>query len=364
MALRSIALLLLMGCQPLLSADTLKLVQLPADITTGPALAGVQTREGQIFVAPISGGFLRLGADGGAWDDVPAPVMTRFLPDFQEGLSLAQGPNGLYRDQGERFVAIEPLVPPLSNAAFSNAGWSAVLGRDATGEFWATAAPSFGALDGRVFVAHLDPAAADWLYDELPLTFPRQALPAARPAMTSDSRFFFRPIESGIWEIDLPNHVLVERVTCMHELFRPSHADSTQCQEDTYVFAGRDGVLFILNPNRELWRIDARGTTPTLVVKGELPKLDKVTETGSNRYAGPPQLYVDPKGRVWLAFRWGENVESDTSYLYVAEPAKRDSWTFLTKDLPRNIALFGDGAAPLVSSGSQNTGLLVFRIAE
>ena len=34
--------------------------------------------------------------------------------------------------------------------------------------------------------------------------------------------------------------------------------------------------------------------------------------------------YVDPKGRVWLGFRWGTNVDADLSYLYVAEPAKRD----------------------------------------
>jgi hypothetical protein len=354
---------LLAGCQPVLSADTFKLVKLPADITTGPALVGVQTKEGRIFVTPLSGGFLRLSADGGTWDELPAPAMQRFVPDFEEGLSLAQGENatGFFRASGENFVRFDPPVPALGNPAFAGVGWGAVLGRDATGVFWATAAPTLGAIEGRVFVAHLDPAApGDWQYDEVPYTTQRQAIAAAKPAMTTDSRFFFRPIESGLWEIDLPNHVLVERVACDHELFRPSRPELMPCQEDTAVFAGRDGVLFLLNPNRELWRISARGTSPTLVVKGALPKLD----LASHRFVGAPQTYVDPSGRVWLAFRWGENVDADTSWLYVAEPAKRDAWTFLKADLPRIITLFGDGTSPLLSSGAQNTGLLVFRVAE
>ena len=359
--------LALLGCEPVLSAETFKLVPLPPDLQTGPALTAVQTKEGRIFATPSSGGFLRLAADGGAWEDVPAPAMQRYVPDFKEGLSLGQGANatGLFRASGDAFIGFEPPVPVLGHVAFSNVGWSAPLGRDATGVFWATAAPTFGSLDGRVFVAHLDPAApADWIIEEVPIDSQGQSLPASKPAMTSDARFFFRPYNSGIWEIDLPNHVVVERVKCEHELFRPSHADYVQCQEDTYVFAGRDGELFILNPNRELWRLPARGTTPALAVKGELPKLDKVTEAGFNRYSGTPLTYVDPKGRVWLGFRWGENIGSDTSYLYVAEPAKSDAWTFLKKDLPRNIALFGDGNGPLISSGSQDTGLVMFRVAE
>lgn len=76
------------------------------------------------------------------------------------------------------------------------------------------------------------------------------------------------------------------------------------------------------------------------------------------------QVYVDPKGRVWLGFRWGENLASDTSYLYVAEPSRRDGWTLLRSDLPRNTSLFGDGTTPLLSSGSLDTGLLVFRVLE
>ena len=350
--------LALLGCEPpALSADNFKLVQLPADVQTGPAIAGVQTKEGRIFAAPVTGGLLRLEADAGTWTELPAPSMQRFMRDFKEGLSVAQGTNntGLFRAVGEGFSAFDPAVPSLGDPAFSAVGWSSVIGRDATGTFWASVAPSFGGIDGKVVVAHVDPS-GDWLYDEVPTML---TLGSARPAMTSDARFFFRPHESGLWEIDVPNHALVERVSCEHELFRPSGGSFVKCQEETWVFAGLGGELFLLNANRELWRIAARGTLPALVVKGELPKL--ATE---GRAVGAPLTYVDPKGRVWLGFRWGTNVDADVSYLYVAEPAKSDKWTFLKKDLPRSIALFGDANTPLISSTSQNTGLLLFRAAE
>ena len=352
--------LLLLGCEPVLSAQTLKLVPLPPDVQTGPALAGVQTKEGRIFAAPVTGGLLRLTADAGAWDVLPAPVLQRFLPDFKEGLSLALGENdtGLFRASGDHFVGFTPAVPALSDPSFSVVGWNGLIGRDATDVLWASAAPTLGT---SVFLAHLDPGASDWSYDEVPVALlPRQAVPAERPVMTSDARFFYRPAMAGLWELDLANHALVERVACDHPLFRASRTNTTPCQDNTLVFAGRGGQLFLFTPNHELWRLDAHGTTPSLVVKGDLPKLEVVVD----RNPAEPHAWVDPKNRVWLSFRWGTNVDSDTSWLYVAEPGKHDSWTFLKGDLPRSVLLFGDGPTPLISSASQNTGLLLFRIAE
>ncbi len=341
--------LVLLGCETELSAETFKLVPLPADIMTGPARAGVQTKEGRIFAVPLTGGLLRLAADAGVWEELSAPAMTRFLPDFKEGLTLAQGEStsGLFRASDDAFVALEPTVPAPT------AGFSTVLGRDATGTLWASSTPRFASEDAGVVLAHFD---ADWQYDEVPIPF-MQGTVSLRPTMTSDARFFFRPDRSGLWEIDLPNHALVQRVTCEHELFRASSEMFMPCQEDTFLFAGLSGELFLLNANHELWRVPGRGTTPALVVKGTLPKLE-------GRIIGAPNTYVDPKGRVWLGFRRGENVDADTSSLYVAEPAKRDMWLFLKGELPRAIALFGDGDAPLISSTSQNTGLLMFRVAD
>jgi hypothetical protein len=357
----------LWGCGPELSAASVVLAQLPADPTRGPATSAVQTSEGWVFVQPSSGGFLRLAADGGAWEPVAGPAMTRFLPDLKEGLTLSPGAGatGLFRASGGTFVGFEPPVPVLALAPFASAGWAAVLGRDGQGTFWASTA-SFDGAEGRAHLARLEPSSpTEWKLDEFRLTSARQTLPASRPAMTSDGRFFFRPLESGVWELDRDTLALVERVPCSHELFRPSHSDYAPCQEDTLVFAGRQGELFILNPSFELWRLPAGGTSPVLVVKGERPGLERVTEAGFNRYSpGGPQVYVDPKGRVWLGFRWGENLASDTSYLYVAEPSRRDGWTLLRSDLPRNTSLFGDGTTPLLSSGSLDTGLLVFRVLE
>lgn len=342
-----------LGCQPDLSAATFKLVPLPPDIMTGPARAGVQTKEGRIFAVPLTGGLLRLPTDGGLWEELPAPAMTRFMPDFKEGLTLAQGENttGLFRASGEIFTALTPTVPAPT------AGFPAVLGRDATGQLWASSAPRFATEDAGVVLAHFDSSSGgEWQYDEVPIPFMQGAI-SLRPTMTSDARFFFRPDQSGLWEIDLPNHALVQRVTCEHELFRASAQTFMPCQEETFIFAGLGGELFLLNPNHELWRVPARATTPALVVKGTLPKLE-------GRLIGAPATYVDPKGRVWLGFRRGENVDADTSSLYVAEPGKRDGWLFLKGELPRAIALFGDAEAPLISSTSQNTGLLMFRVAD
>ena len=361
--LYTLPVLVLFGCDPVLSKDTFKLVPLPADLQEGPATAAVLTKQGHVFAAPISGGFLHL-ADAG-WEP-SSPALGRFVRDFKSNDTFGfptSGTQTLFVADGGAFTQVEPPVVPPNHPAFTSAGLSSLRGSDATGTWWASSAPSFGGFSNTQFLAHLDPGAADWVLEQIPLANPAQTIPASSPAMTSDARFFFRPANSGVWEVDVANKMMVERVTCEHELFDATSPDDKDCQEDTFVFAGLAGELFILNPKRELWRIGARETIPKLVVKGELPSLEKTNADGTNRYTpGQPLWYVDPKGRVWLEFRWGNNTGDDVAYLYVAEPAKRDGWTFLSKALPRNTLPFGDGETPLLSNGSQETGLQLFRV--
>lgn len=351
--------LVLCGCEPVLSADTFKLEALPPDLLTGPAMQAVQTKDGRVYAVPSEGGLLRLAADGGAWDVVEGLAVQRFVRDFQanEALGFAAGsPDVLHEVDGG-------FVPLMANQPQLTLDLTALRGRDATGTLWAAAVPTSG------MTTHLslwrleatDPSA--WKFDLVPLENLGQTIPASNATLTSDARLFFRAIESGVWEVDRANKVMVERVTCDHELFRPTHPDYRACQEDTFLVAGRGGELFILNPHRELWRIPPSTTTPMLMVRGELPRLDRVNPDGTNRYSpGAPSLYVDPRGRVWLSFRWGNNDSDDTAYLYVVDPAQASGWTFLSGELPRNIVLFGNGERPLLSSQTLASGLMLYRL--
>jgi hypothetical protein len=358
----------LAACGPTLTSERVKVEPLPADVQTGLATFAVRTPSGSTFVAPNTGGFLRLAADGASWEALSDRPMVRGYPDFKDGLSLALGDanTGIFRAEGDHFVGFEPPVPVLSHEAYSNVGWSALRGRDANGVFWATAAPTFGTLDGRLVVAHLDPAApTEWVYEEVPLAGPRQTIPASAATLTRDGRLFFRVTEGGVWAVDLAAKQVTEVVGCDHELFRPSHPDYPQCKEDTLLAAGPKGELFILNPNREVWRLLPGETSPTLVVKAGLEELVVQDADGYNNYSpGGPQLYVDPKGRLWLVFTWGNNSEADTSYLYAVDPASDDTWNFIRGDLPRGLRPFGDGDTPLLSSLIVRSGLLLFRVLE
>lgn len=343
------------SCDPPLSKDSVKVVKLASDVQEGPGSIAVQTKDGAFFALPSNGGFLTLSAaDAGAWEPASGTAMKRFLRDFKDQSTFGEGVMnaGVFSGTKSGFTAVSPAVPELTHMAFApSAPFSLVRGRDATGAWWASSAPSFGGFSGKQFLARLDVGASDWVVEEIPLADMGQAVQAANPAMTSDARFFFRPDLSGVWEVDVPNHVMAERVACDAELFHGA------CDKAVFVFGGLAGELFIFNDARELWRIGSRETIAKLVVKGDLPSL-----ASEGARVGVPSFYVDPKGRVWLAFRHGTNVNGDTSYLYVAEPAKKDAWVFVSKDLPRAVLLLGDGDAPLITSTSQDTGLLLFRV--
>ena len=58
-------------------------------------------------------------------------------------------------------------------------------------------------------------------------------------------------------------------------------------------------------------------------------------------YSAAPQR--NASNQIWLAFRWGDNHLTDTSYLYRANIG---SWQFWHGDMSRTAQLFGDGSPP------------------
>ncbi len=352
--------LVLAGCGP--DAAGIPVVKLPVDAARPVAALAVQSRDGRVHASLFDGSWVRLTADGSVWEAAPGPAVKGLLLDHQQGLTLALGADGSWlRAAAGAYAPLEPPVPPLP-ASFE--GQRAVLGRDAQGRLWATAAATSGTAAGGLALHRLEPdAGSAWQVERVPLAIVRHTIPAASPALTAAGRLFYRPLESGLWEVDRAGGAVVERVPCSHPLFRPSHPDYVACQEDWLLAAGRGGELFVLTPGHELWRLPPGSTTPQLAVQGALPGLEVQNELGFNRYApGGYQLYVDPRDRVWLLFRWGDNVPDDVSYLYLADPAHGDGWALVRKDLPRNLRLSGDGPGPLLFSGSPEDGLLVFRV--
>jgi hypothetical protein len=350
----------LLGCG--VDGGSVRVTQLPADLARPVAASALQTRDGQVYVSLLDGAWLRLTADGAAWEAALPPAVRSLVADHQQGQTLGLGTDGTWLRAGAAgFAALEPGVPSLP-ATF--AGNRSVLGRDARGSMWAIGQAVGSTAFGDLALHRLDPdAGTTWQLERFPIHIGRHIFPATSPAMTSEGRFFYRPLESGLWEVDRAGRALVERVPCTHPLFRASHPDYLDCQEDTVVFAGRHGQLLLLNPNHELWRLAPGSSTPALVVKGALPQLVLTDEAGFNFYSpGGYRVYVDPQDRVWLLFRWGDNDPGDTSYLYVADPARGDGWSFVRSDLPRNLLIFGDGPGPLLTGGSPEDHLLVFRV--
>lgn len=94
----------------------------------------------------------------------------------------------------------------------------------------------------------------------------------------------------------------------------------------------------------ELWQVPDGSTTARRVAGPGLPQLKQ--GDGASNYYRPGvfvSLYVDPANRIWMSFRWGVNNGNDTAYLYRSDGS---GWTFVRRDLSRNVILFGDGMNP------------------
>lgn len=94
----------------------------------------------------------------------------------------------------------------------------------------------------------------------------------------------------------------------------------------------------------ELWRVADGSTTATRVAGPGLPQL-REGDGASNYYrpGGSVSLYADPSHRIWMSFRWGQNNSNDTAYLYRYSGS---GWSYVRRDLSRNVILFGDGMNP------------------
>lgn len=352
---RAFLVMLLAACGP--STSGFRFEQLPTDALKEPALTGVLTKQGALYITQFTGGTFRLSRDGASWESAGAERLAAYVPDFQADATLATNANFLYR-VGAAVEKLEPTPPPTFGP-FGTLGMDRVIGREASGALVAATTNSDGMMP-QLYVAKLAPGATDWTSTTYALPAAPHIFAAARPTFTKTGRIAWRAANAGVWELDVAAGKAVERVPCSHEMFRPTHSDYTQCQQDSATFAARDGAVLLLNSHREVWRIEADGAVKKLV-GAELTNFVQKNLDGTNRYGPLPDLYADRAGRLWLSFRWGNNDAEDQHYLYVAS-ASGGAWSFVRDDLPRNVALFGDGETPVVSNMSLDTGLLVYRV--
>lgn len=329
------------------------------DPDPGPAQHVVRTPSGQVYASFADGRVLRLGAGAGKWEVVDAPPIVGTIADFQSGLLLGVSSQGIMEIRDSGIVPLEPAVPMPAVSG----GYGAIRARDASGKFRLIAAGE-AAESATISVGEWSLGQASWTLTAVSLPIAHY-LPATSATVTAAGQIFYRPNNSGIWEVDIAGKVTEERVACTHEMFRPSHPDYAACQQDTVLLTSAEGDLLAMNAMFEVWQLGSSASSPSRVVAGSPPNLPPVDGNGFSYYAISPQApYAAPDGKLWLAFRWGDNTPDDLGYLFSAYPRGGGPWKFLRSDLPRNVQLFGAAAEPLIMNGSGDAGFELISVAQ
>lgn len=348
--MRALWFIVLISCSPV-SPDRFRFVELPQSFELGVAGMSIQTTTQDVYVSTIRGSWLRMKKGGTAWENLGPPGLSRTTPDFQQGraLGLLSNNSGVAVETATGFTLLDPPVnaPPSGT----------LLGRDTSGGFWSMTSSAT-----HVLLAKWDAASTAWTtenlaYDQLPA--------GTETALTGAADLFVRPANKGLFVADRDGKKMVERVPCTHPMFRASHPDFRACQQDSTLVGDVDSVL-VATANHEVWRVNAGASEPVLVVKGDLQGVTLPIDANGNSIVGVPQVHLDSKRRLWLIYRFGLNVGSDVSELHVADlgGAPPATWQRLRGDLERNMRLFGVGATPVLSTGSEDQGLRVIRIEE
>lgn len=349
-AVAAVWFIVLISCSPV-SPDRFRFVELPQSFELGVAGMSIQTTTQDVYVSTIRGSWLRMKKGGTAWENLGAPGPSRTAPDFQQGraLGLLSNNSGVAVETATGFTLLDPPVnaPPSGT----------LLGRDTSGGFWSMTASAT-----HVLLSKWDPASTTWTtenlaYDQLPA--------GTETALTGAADVFVRPTNKGLFVADRDGKKMVERVPCTHPMFRASHPDFRACQQDSTLVGDVDSVL-VATANHEVWRVNSGASEPVLVVKGDLQGVTLPIDANGNSIVGVPQVHLDSKRRLWLVYRFGLNVGSDVAELHVADVSGTPpaTWQRLRGDLERNMRLFGVGATPVLSTGSEDQGLRVIRVEE
>lgn len=329
------------GCGP--GGGTWTLEALPTDgAPMAPVMAATRMPNGAVFAAafPEAGVVLKPGAS--RWEASSSPIRSVSLPQA-DGSVYAMGTASagfLFVVDGDALVPERGL--PSSASTF--------LGKTSDGALWA-----IGEANALFRGA---PGSPTW-----DLKVASLVGEAGVGVMRAPGKQVLWLRSEGLVELDADTFARTVLLPCTHPAMRG-------CAVEVFAIPGRHGELFFVNGNdttfneAELWRLDAGATEPVKVAGPELPELDKRTPDDLfNRYRpGPPQLYVDTKDRVWLAFRWGSNEVDDVSYLYGWTGS--GTWQLVSKTLPSNIALGGDGETPLILNTRSDAPFDVRRIVQ
>jgi hypothetical protein len=315
------------------------LVPLPTDGAPGSNVSfATRMPSGAVFAVafPEQGTVLKAGAS--TWAPFPSPLRQVSLPQA-DGSVYAMGA-ALFVVQGDE------LIPErgLNSTVF------VFIGKTSDGALWALGAGNL--------LFRGPPGQQTWEQKAVGLVGEAGLGVMRAPA----KQVLWRRMQ-GLVELDADTGVQSVLVPCTHPSMRG-------CAVEVHATPGRHGELFFVNANDttfnevELWRLDAGATEPVKLAGPELPELDKRTPDDQfNQYRpGAPALYVDTLDRVWFAFRWGSNSSDDVSYLY-GWPGKGD-WQLVSKTLPSNTWLGGDGETPLILNTRDGVPFDVRRIVQ
>lgn len=291
-----------------------------SNVTTATRMAS-----GAVFGVAFGGQGTRLAPGGSTWESLPVPLRSVSMPQADGSVYAEARSNGsLFVVQDDQLVMERGL--PSTFAAF--------VGKTSDGALWM--------LGESNVLFRGPPGQQGWEPKAMALVGE-----AGLGVMRAPGKQVLWRRGQGLVELDADTGVQSVLVPCTHPAMRG-------CAVEAFTTPGRHGELFFVNGNdstfneAELWRLDAGSTEPMKVAGPALPELDKRTPDDQfNQYRpGAPALYVDTLDRVWFAFRWGTNTEDDVSYLY-GWVGKGD-WQLVSKTLPSNTWLGGDGETPLI----------------
>ncbi|MFO0585267.1 MAG: hypothetical protein U0229_23555 [Anaeromyxobacter sp.] len=314
---------------------------LPNSFETGASRHG-----GHYMVSLYGAGTFHLAPKGTLWEKHDVTLARIFRETLADGRNYAAGSNGVvYRQEGGAWV-------PLIEGIYSTVGTApTAVGATPSGEVFAATEEFAGSTTTFYRFFRMKPGDTQWTKRGEGF-----APAVGRLAITSAGRIVGWVRSVGLIELDSATAAPTTLVAC-------GHASLTEGDCKDYsrpVIADRQGNLVWPNSldgngyEVALWKLAPGQTEPTQIAGPALPKLQK-SSGGFNLYrpGGPDglSLYVDGSNRVWMAFRWGENVGSDQSYLYRTSGS---GWEFQRDDLSRNPRLFGDGQPPAVTAIDSN----------
>ena len=310
------------------------LVSLPLDGTLGVSGNGAaRSSTGHYFVQGVDGPLttVRLVPGGARWEVYGLGYGAPSAPQHDGSIFvLSAGGGSLMQVVGAEYVDVRAV--PAVGATF--------LAKTEDGRLHMVSATVVSAVNSSYTFWSALPGDATWRNDG------SGTMPTAQLWMTSKGRVFGWRRNFGVVLVDRATVTQTTVVACG----QPG-ASAIDCPS-LYLSAlpDRRGHFYFTSTidangfQTELWRVADGSTTATRVAGPGLPQL-REGDGASNYYrpGGMVSLYADGSHRIWMAFRWGSNGANDTSYLYRFSGS---GWSYVRRDLSRNVILFGDGANP------------------